>query len=124
MLERVTPDHLPMIQEWCKLRGMSEFPDGWLPPTGFVFAKIAAAFLYKTDSSVAYMECVITNPDTTKTERYMALDQVTEAICEEAKAQGFRFLLGWSDNSSLIGHAKALGFSVIGPDCKVLFRRL
>jgi len=124
MMMPFRPEHLPTVQEWCRMRGMGEFPEGWLPPTGYIVSNVAAMFWYPTNSKLAFIECVISNPNSTKSERNHALDLITDAIIHDATKAGFLYLQGLSANSSLIGHAKALGFKIIGPECRVLLRRL
>lgn len=100
-IKRINDQDLPILNSWCREWGMSPFPEGWLPPTGFWVPGVLAAFLYKTDSKLAYIECVISNPGVGKEERREALFAVNEAIEDEAKASGFQYLMGLSANKSI-----------------------
>ena len=91
---RIQPNDIDTLSGWWRARAGHGFPPGWLPETGFWVPGILGAFLYRTDSKVAYIECVISNPDSKKSERYQALAAVGKAIAEEAKEQGFHYLIG------------------------------
>ena len=88
---------------------MSVFPDAWLPPTGFIVEGVLAAWLYKTDSGLCYMENVISNPATTHAERDEAIALVAASLEVEAKRCGFRYMLGFSAIPTVIDVAARFG---------------
>lgn len=101
--------HGPDVQGWCRDRAMSVFPEAWLPPTGAIVEGVLAAWLYKTDSGLCYMENVISSPSSTHEERAEALAIVAAWLELEAVRCGFRYLLGFSSIPTVIQVAEAFG---------------
>ena len=69
-------------------------------------------FLYQTDSKLAQIETLITNPLRGKEERSAALDLVVEAIITEARAKGFTHLMGYTTAQAIVDRAVKHGFEV------------
>lgn len=92
---------------------MGVYPEGWLPPTGgYVIDGVVAAFLYLTDSKVAFLENVISSPDSTKEQRREALILITQAASRDAHAAGAKYVVGLTAIKSLAETAKMAGFNV------------
>lgn len=121
---RVREEDIAVLDDWCRRRGMSPFPPGWLPPTGFWVPGILAAFVYRTDSALAYIECVISNPDTTPGDRQRALFAVNERIEAEARSWGARYLIGLTSIDSVARAGIARGYHVSAPRYAQMIKRL
>lgn len=104
--------HLQEINQWCQGWQMQEFPDGWLPPTGLIVRGIIAAFLYMTDSKIAIIENVISNPAASKQDRKRCLLQVARELEVIAIDRGFRYLTGSTCNRSIEDTAKQLQWNL------------
>lgn len=52
---------------------------------GFIVPGVAAGFLYLTNSSIAYIDFYITNPDAGVRDRMRAVHKITETIIGSAK---------------------------------------
>lgn len=79
-----TVDDFKQICRWLALRGLPQYPRSIFPKIGFIVDDIAVGFLYLTDSSVGIIDCYISNPESNKHERDVALDRITEELLETA----------------------------------------
>lgn len=120
----VTDADLATLNAWCRDHGKSPFPEGWLPPTGFWVPGVLAAFLFRTDSRVAYIECVISNPNTTKEQRREAMLAVADRIAEQATAEGFLYLLGLTAIESVAEAGRLRGYVISQPKYATMVKRL
>lgn len=84
---------------------MREFSPGWLPTVGFIVPDVACAWLYVTDSDVAFMENVLSNPGASDEDRGAALDMITKEIFAAARQCGSKWLVGASNIESVISRA-------------------
>lgn len=98
-------DHLDEVNSWCDGWKMSHFPEGWLPTVGAIVPGHVAAWLYFSDSDVAWIENIISNPEANKDDARAALDAVVEYLEAFAKGRGTKWVLGSSTNRSIIDRA-------------------
>lgn len=106
--------HLPIVNGWKIARGKPAFPDFWLPKTGFMVFDgenaIIAAFLYVTDSGLAFLENVISDENSTREQRQKGLDLIGEATEAEAKARGIRAVQGQTSVKTVADAASRNGW--------------
>jgi hypothetical protein len=102
-----------VISEWWKSHKWPVLPEHMLPKTGMIIDNFCAGFLYKTDSSIAWLEFIISNPSTKKEERADALDILIKGLVNRAKEDGFKTIFTSVEHPSLITKYKNNGF-VIG----------
>jgi len=108
----VTLEDWPVIQHWFGTRGDAVAK---LPPTGFIVDGVAACFLTKTDSGVAFLEAYVTNPEAPAAARSDALDQLTARLIEEARDCGFSSLVALTIDRGLCARAvERHGFTYVG----------
>jgi hypothetical protein len=105
--------HFEQIRLWLELRNEVITPDA-LPQTGFIIPGKAAGFLYRTDSSVAWIEGLVAAPGLSREERSQAVDAVVAAVCREARKLGFKTLVGYTVLDVVVERAKRFGFSHVG----------
>lgn len=119
MSEEFTPipyvpeQHFAQVLRWFELFGETMIPEA-LPQTGYIVPGVAAGFLYRTDSSVCWLESLIANKDVPKEERTRALDVVVVALTRDAKKLGFKTLLGSTQLEAVVKRAQRLGWSYMG----------
>lgn len=101
--------HFEQVQRWNAARGEVVTPDV-LPQTGFIIPGKAAGFLYRTDSSLAWIEGLVASPDLKGEERAPVIDAVVKAICAEGRRLGFRLLMGYTVLDAVVKRAERLGF--------------
>jgi hypothetical protein len=105
--------HFEQIRAWMRFRNEDFTPDV-LPQTGYIIPGKAAGFLYRTDSSVAWIEGLVAAPHLDKEERNQAVDQIVAAICQKSKELGFRMLLGYTVLDVVVKRAQRHGFNYVG----------
>jgi hypothetical protein len=106
--------HHELLNQWRKPWGELMTPEA-LPQVGFVVPDKAAGFLYRTDSSVALIEGIIAAPGLSREERNGAVDAIVAAVRDEARRQGFKLLLGYSQLDAIKVRAEKFGFMHVGP---------
>lgn len=73
---------------------------------------ICAGFLYTTNSKIAWLEFIISNPEYRNKDRKDAIKLVIDNLCNIAKDLGFKAVFTSVKHPSLINHYKNKGFSV------------
>jgi hypothetical protein len=109
-LRRYLATDLPEINAWYAARGLPEVPSHALPEIGFLVPGIAAAFLYRTDSSIAFMDGAVTCPTAPLRERFAAIHGIGEALVEKAHALGIGKLLIFTQRHGMASAMKRIGF--------------
>lgn len=73
------------IEDWFALRETKMPPIPTFPAVGFIMEGVAAGFIYLTDSTVAIIDCYISNPKSNMDLRNYALDLITEELIKVAR---------------------------------------
>lgn len=124
-VRKFTDEDRPVVDEWCKAHGMPLFPPGWLPPAGYIVEGVACAFLYLTyGSDVAFLENVISNPDTTKEQRKEACKLISSAAEMACKFEGYRYIVGLTAIPSLAKTSEEHGYVVSEPKYMTLVKKV
>jgi len=89
-----------ILSSWWRGWSWPLVPKECLPQTGYIIDDLCAGFLYKTDSSIAWMEWIISNPKADKFVRGEALDVLIVSLIEKAKEQGFSSIFTSSNKLS------------------------
>lgn len=103
-------EDLAEIGSWWNKHKWGVLPPEMLPKTGFVVESYCAGFLYKTDSSIAILEFIISNPSTDKEKRAEALDLLISTLITKAKEDGHSAIFSSIQHPSLISRYKKHGF--------------
>jgi hypothetical protein len=67
------------VNSWYKKRGLPEVESAILPKNGFICHGVAAIFVYLTDSNIAMVEGLISNPDVSPLQRGRAVRSLVDA---------------------------------------------
>jgi hypothetical protein len=108
------PDDYQVIQGWFSNRGMPWPPYQYLPKIGFIEDFYAAGFLIQTDTPIAMIDFIISNPAAPLRKRAESVESVVMALIEEAKQKKFKAICSNSRIHSIKNLAKSLGFKEIG----------
>lgn len=73
---------------------------------------LASGFLYETNSGIAWIEFIVTNPKTTSEERNKAILKLLEELSNSAKELGFLTIFSSVKNENLINKYIENGFSI------------
>jgi len=89
-------------------------PKEFLSKTGFIAEengqKLAVAWLVMTNAQVAWVRWIVGNPKISKEKRSEALDTLIDVIKQEAKEQGYVFLLSLANMPVVSNRFKKHGF--------------
>lgn len=106
----------PTVAAWWAGHGWEPVPEAVLPPTGyvveFVNKPIVAGWLYRTDSAIAWLEWVISDPTSTPGPRNKATDRLISTASEAAKALGHTVIFSSLTHPRLIQRYENHGFKV------------
>jgi hypothetical protein len=112
MLRRYLNTDYETVKVWADMRKFPLLPQEYLPVTGFIHEGFCVGFLYKTDSKIAWLEWVISNPFSDSEKRNSAMNEIIEELAKDAKEQGFKVIFTSVEHKGLIERYKTLGFEV------------
>jgi hypothetical protein len=103
----------PALKTWWTLHSWPAVPQEALPKNGLIIEhlgqRICAGFIYSTDSSIAWLEYIISNPLCDKLIRDKALDLLISGLIELAKSLGKTVVFTSVKHPSLIKRYAAHG---------------
>lgn len=102
------PEDFPQIKKWGDEWG-ADYQEDQLPNTGFIIDGVAAYFLYSTDSSVCWLENMISKRDLEKAVRSRACDLLIDHALRAAAEMGFSIAYATTDNTSMAKRARTFG---------------
>jgi hypothetical protein len=73
---------------------------------------IAAGFLYLSNSKVAWLDWIISNPEYKESDRKESLVSLINGLEDVARQQGYDIIISIARNKSLINTHKKLGYTV------------
>lgn len=109
-IKRIKAKDYPMIASWYQNRKLGAPPWGDLSETGWIADDRAAGWLLLTNSSVAIIEHLITNPNTVPSLRRKSVMNLTGFLVDTAMMMGFTNIVCASKHPSVHKVAKRLGF--------------
>lgn len=107
------PEDLDEINEWYKSRGLPKFLRSMAPKTGFIVHGVAAVFVYMTDSSIAIIEGLVSNPEVEKSERRAVIRNLVNYAYDYAIGQK-ELVVAIIKNGWVKDLAKTTGYRSIG----------
>jgi hypothetical protein len=94
------------VSKWGEKHSFPLPPKDILPATGFMVNEAACGFLYMTDSRIAWLEWIFSNPEKTKEERAEALDLLFQKLESHAKERGIAVIFTSCGSD---GYSRVLG---------------
>lgn len=114
------PEDFDQIQLWAKEWGTNYKPSQF-PKTGFIVDGLAAWFLYRTDSSVCFLENLISKKSADERDRDEAIKLVVDAVLTEARDQGFSVAYATTDIPAVV--IRAMQYGATGEAKQVLLTK-
>lgn len=111
IVRRYEPKDFDQIKEWGQQWGVT-YDEDQFPNVGFIIDGIGAYFLYQTDSTVCWLENMVTKRGVDPETKRKALDLLVDAILTEAKAQGFAVAYATTDIISVAKRARENGAGI------------
>lgn len=91
-----------------------------LPQLGYIVPGKAAGFLYRTDSSLCWIESLVASKQLSKEERSEALDAIVMALARDARRLGFKTMMGLTQLEAVVQRALRLGFVYVDGGFRVI----
>lgn len=115
------------VKSWLSQRSLNcsaidEYPeDTWMAMHENEF--IACGSLVKTNTTVAFLHGLTTNPKSVPMLRHLAIDEIVKKIIKTAQYLGFKTLFAWTEDSGILKRSFEYGFKpinqiMIGVDLK------
>ena len=82
---------VPIVNNWLRTRGLPETSAELLPARGVINSH-AALFLIQASKQSGILDCLFTNPHSSKEERRTGAERCIEFLIEDAQAMGLRVL--------------------------------
>lgn len=114
----------PTLYSWWTDHGWSPVPFNMLPKTGFVVDNICAGFIYITDSQLCHMEWIISDPNSDKEKRDVALNTLIDTLCMVAKEYNCKAVFTTAKQKVLIERLKHHGFTTTDTEMVHLIKRI
>jgi hypothetical protein len=108
---------------WFLGRGMVPPPLSSFPKTGFIEDMCAAGFLVETDTTVACIDFMISNPECAPKKRSEAIDNVAKMLIDHAKRKNYKYVKCATVLQSVVKRSEKLGFNLLG-EFKTLIKEL
>lgn len=114
-------DHKTLCSWWRK-RGWPELPLAMLPNVGVIVEEKAAAFLIQTDTAVAWLEWIVSDPEAENTGE--AVSEAIHILTKVAKELGFAVVMTSINNKRLEQRFENEGYVAQDVDMTNMVRRL
>lgn len=101
---------MPLLEKWHKDRGEAVPKRKDLPTTGYIADGRVAGWLYMTDSSLALIEGIISDPNTVPSLRKESLNKLVGFLIDLATSFGYTNILGLSKHPSILQLGQKYGF--------------
>jgi len=124
VLRKVEITDYPTLASWWRARDWSVPSYDMLPATGMIVDGVAAGFLYRTDSKICWLEFVISNPESDKSDRSQALNLIIDDLLSQAKESGFKSVFTSLEHPGLIQRYEDFGFLITDTKMSNMIKRL
>lgn len=109
------PEDYPKLVEWWNGKNFPPPPEMFLPKDGLIISigdkEVAAQFLYRDSSSpVGWAEWLISNPDSSRDERDIAIPKLLAGITALAGEYGVNMLFTSTNKDGLVKRFEADGY--------------
>lgn len=110
-VNKITQFALLDIADWYKGHGLSMPNSGMLSDMGFIADGRVAGWLYVTNSNLAIIENVISDPKSIPSLRRASLDKLMGFMIDTALAMGYTSIIGITKHPQMIKISKKFGFT-------------
>jgi hypothetical protein len=97
--------HASMVNKWAEKHSFPLPPKEYLPETGLIVEDTAAGFVYLSNSNLAWVEWIFSNPEKSPEERQESIDSLMSTLEKIAIAHGAKALFSSSGSE---GYRKVL----------------
>ncbi len=110
MITKYTPKDYPILCKWYAARKLATPSSDGLSTLGFIADNRVAGFLYLTNSNIALIDGLISNPDTSAELRKESLVRLAGTLVDTAMTLGYTNIIAVTKSSSVKRICERLGF--------------
>lgn len=115
-----------MVSAWWRAWKWPVLPLDALPKTGVIVSsndiEVCAGWLYQTDSSIAWLEFIISNPKYREDDRSECVDALIGTLLTLAREAGYKNVFTSTNAAALVKRYERNGFSVTDSNVTHLMR--
>lgn len=119
-----TSSEYPLICSWWQARDWPIISPECLPKHGILVGNYCAGFVYTTDSSLAWIEWIVSNPATDSKERNQAMDILIDSLIGKCRLLGARYIFTSVSHEKLQDRYVKHGFNVTESQVTHMIRSL
>lgn len=112
-IRRYTHRDYPMIKEWYERRGKQAPSPAILSDMGYIADERVCGFLYLTNSNMAMIEGIISNPESVPSLRKESLTKLLGYMIDTSLLLGYENIFGLTAHPSMHKQAEKFGFRQI-----------
>lgn len=112
MIRRYLDSDYEQLQSWQHARGLNMPDKIYLSNIGFIVPNKASGFLYTTNSSIAHLEMLMSNPNINKKDRDEAINTIVLAIVDTASLMGFKVITSTTTIEAIKQRSLTHGFTI------------
>jgi len=101
MIRRLLPEDLDELNRWYAAHGAGPVPGRTVPEFGLIVPDVAAGHLYRTDSDIALIDGLVTNPEASSATRHEALTGIVGGLLAEARRTGCARVLAFTKHDTI-----------------------
>ena len=109
-LRRVTSKDFPLIVHWYRKRSLTPPDPRALSDIGFIADGRVAGWLYLTNSNIALIEGIVSDPDSTSSLRRESLNKLVGCLIDFAVHLGYTQIMGVTKHPGIEALGKRYGF--------------
>ena len=119
-------EHLAQYNSWLEAWEIKEIPTSDYYPSvgGFIVENCAAAFLYLTNTSLAFCEHIVVNPAISREDKTTSINLIDDALNKFAKENNVKLIVGRSFNNSFLERAKNRGWDISSKQFNMMYRKI
>lgn len=110
MIRRYTAKDFAMIKRWYKARKLPIPQEAALSDSGWIADERVAGFLYLTNSNIAMLDGVISDPNTLPSHRRQSLQQLCSVLVDSAVMLGYTNIIAATTSDSIKDICRKLRF--------------
>lgn len=108
--------HMPYLIQWLDKNGKEEARFEDLPHIGYVAiheVPVCIGFIHRAEGNFCFLGSLATNPDCSSEERSEAIDLVVTTLIDIAKILGFKTMIAWTVEDSILKRSEKFGFKML-----------
>lgn len=109
-IERFKHGHYDIIKKWYKARKQTVPARACLSDVGFIADGRAAGWLYLTNSNIAMIEGIVSDPNTVPSLRRASLNKLIGILVDTAVSLGYTNIIGLSNHPGISRVGARYGF--------------